>query len=131
MLQRHDDSCGRRLPTANVAVNRIRVEVDGVACLDVVHGFAMPHIKRAREQIEKLAACMLMRAGRAALLDRQKLGEVGIELSVWNVITQTLKVVRRSVSAGLRQTHALIAAMNAEKRLRLRIEEVAQVFGED
>ena len=115
---------------ADIAVNRVRVEVDRVARFDVVRGLAMPDVERARKQIKKLAAGMLMRTRHTALLHRQKLREVGIELPVRNVIAQALEEVRRVVGAGLRQAHALVASMHAKQRLRLRFEEVAQIFGE-
>ena len=115
---------------AHVAVNRVRIEVDGVTRCHMVRRFPMPHIKRPRQEIEKLAADMLMRARHAALLHRQKLREIGIELPVRNVIAQALEEVRRIVGAGLRQAYALVAAMHSKQRLRLRLEEVGQVLGE-
>ena len=97
----------------------------------MVRGLPVPHIERAREQIKKLASCMLMRTRHAAFLHRQKLRKVRIELPVRNLIAQALEEVRRVVGAGLRQAHALVAPMHTKQRLRLWIEEVAQILRED
>src|SRR6266566_9155196 len=130
MLQRHNHGCGGRFSDAEITVNRVRIEVYRVARFDAVRDLAMPDIERSRQQIKKLAASVLMRAGHTAFFYWQKLREVGIELPVGNVITQALEEVRGVVDTGLRQAHALIASMHAKQRSRFRLKKVAQIFGE-
>src|ERR1700759_5288465 len=120
MLQRHDHRRGRGLACANVAVNGMRVEVDGIPGFDMMCRLAMPDVKRPRQKIKKLTAGMLMRPWQTALLHWEKLGEVRVELAVGNKVAQALEEVRRIVGAGLWQAHTLIAAMHPEQRLRLR-----------
>src|ERR1700727_66180 len=129
MLERYDYGRGRRLACAYVAVNRVCVEVDRVACFNLMGRLAVPDIERSREQIEKLATSVLMRTWYAALLQGQELRIVRIELPIRYMIAETLEEICRVIGSGLRQSHALVAAMHPEQRLRLRIEEVAQVFG--
>src|ERR1700722_19099095 len=111
MLQRHNHRCGGRFSSAEIAVNCVRIEVDRVARFDVMCDLAMADVERSREQIKKLTAGGLMGTGHAALLHREKLREVGIELPVGNVIAQTFKEVRGIIGAGLRQAHALVPSM--------------------
>src|SRR5437868_3717599 len=103
MLKRHNHCCGRHLSDAEIAVDGVRIEVNGVASLHAVRDLAMTHIKSSRQQIEKLTAGVLMRARHTAFFQRQELREVWIELPVGHVITQALEEIRWIVDTGLRQ----------------------------
>src|ERR1700722_2066879 len=131
MLKGYDYGRGGRLACAHVAMNRVCVEVDRVACLNLMGRLTVPDIKRSREQIEKLATGVLMRPWHAPLLQGQELCVVRIELPVRYMVAETLEEVCRVVGSGLRQPHSLVPAMHPEQCLRLRIEEVAQIFRED
>jgi hypothetical protein len=128
MLQRHNHRCGSHFAGADVAVNSVCVEVDCVACFDVVRCLTVPDIERSRQQIKKLATGVLVCPRHTAILLGEKLREIRIELAVRNQVPQALKEVRRVIGAGLRQAHSLVAAMHPEQRLRLRVEKVAQVL---
>src|SRR5258705_2928409 len=114
MLQRHNHRRGRRFSNAKIAVNRVCIEIDGITSFDMVGELPMTNIETSRQQIEKLATGMLMRARHASFLQRQKLREVGIKLSIRHVIPQALKEIRRIVDSGLRKAHALVASMHSK-----------------
>src|SRR6266699_1902652 len=101
MLQRHNHGCGGRFSDAEITVNRVRIEVDRVARFDAVGDLAMPDIERSRQQIKKLAAAVLMRAGHAAFLDWRRLRAVALELPAGHLIPQALEEVRGVVATGL------------------------------
>src|ERR1700678_4192980 len=82
LLESHDEGgCGSGAG-ALVAVDGGCVEVDGVAGFYGVGGIAVADFERAREDVEKLAAEVLVGARLAAGLGREELGEVGVKLAV-------------------------------------------------
>ena len=131
LLQGDDEGSGGGVAYADVAVDSVGVEVDGVACFDVVGNLSVPDVELTGEQEEELAADVLVGAGFAVALVGEELGEVGVEQAVGDEVTEALEVVGRVGDAGLRQTHALLAAMDTEEGLGFGIEEVAEVFRED
>jgi len=80
--------------------------------------------------IEELEATMLVEVGVGAFAGLE-LGEVGIELAVGNEIAEALEEVVRILCSGLRESHAVLDAMDAEDGLRSGIEEVVEVLAED
>ena len=76
---------------------------------------AVVHAERAGEHVEELAAGVLVRADGWPAFGGQELGEVGVDLAVGHQVAEALKEVGRVVDAGLRQAHAVLAAMDAEE----------------
>lgn len=130
-LQCDDQRAGWGVAVADVAVRGFGVEVNGVAGFDVVRRLAVAYFERAGEEIEELAAGVLVRSRHTRGLEGKELGKVGVELAVGHEVAEALEEVGGVVDAGLRKAHSLAAPVDAEERLRLRLEEVAEVLGED
>ena len=75
---------------------------------------AVMNFKLPFEKIKKLVARMHVRTGVRIVGARDEFGKIGVHVPVGNHIGQTLKVIGRGVHTGLRQTHALFAAMDLE-----------------
>lgn len=128
LLQRNDNCICCNVPATEIAVNRVGIEINSIARLEMVGRLTMPYGERAGEEVKKLAAKMLMGARFTASLWRQKLRKVRIELTIRNEVTEALKEVRRLFHTRLGQTNSILLAMDAEESLGLWIEEVAQVL---
>ncbi len=124
-------AAGGDLSPAKVGVDGACVEVDGVALFDVVRDLAVADVEFTREQVEELEANMLMRLGFSPGLGGEELGEVGVELAVWHEVAEAFEEVAGVFDAALGQANALLGAVDAEELLGLRLEEIAEVFGED
>jgi len=131
LLQGYDERGRGGLADTDVAVDSVGVEVDSVAGLDVVRDLAVLDVEVSGEEVEELAAGVLVGAGFAVALVREKFGEVGVEETVGNEVAEGLEEVGGVRHAGLGQAYALLAAMHAEEGVGFGIEEVAEVFGED
>jgi len=92
--------------------------------------FAMMQFEFAIEDVEKLVARMHVRPRLPGLLQGNEFGEVRVHVTVGDHVAEALKKVRRIFDAGLRQTHAILAAMDPEHRLRFCLEEVGQILRE-
>src|SRR5665213_1052448 len=108
-----------------------RVEVDGVAGGNLMHGGAMLDGKRSGQYEEELAAEVLVAACLASRGGGQELGKVGVELAVRDKVAQALKKVAGVFDACLRQTDAVLAAVDAEECLGLGLKKVIEVLRED
>ena len=92
---------------------------------------AVLDVQVAGEQVEELAANVLVGAGFAVALVGEKLREVGIEQAVGDEVAEALEEIGGVGYAALREANALLAAVDAEERFGFGIEEVAEVFRED
>ncbi len=92
---------------------------------------AVANLKVSLKKIEELVAGMDVGANVGAFASGDKFGKVGVELAVGDHVGQALEVVSRVVDAGLGEADALGAAMDAEERVGLGLEEVGEVAAED
>jgi hypothetical protein len=130
-LEKGDDEGGRRLvPKARVAVDGRGVEIDGIAGAEFVDGFTVLDGEAALHDVEELEATVLVEVvvGELAGLE---LGEVGIELAIRNEVAKALEIVARILDAGLRETHTVGGAVDAEEREGDGAEEVIEILAED
>ena len=130
LLHGDDDGLGRRVACATVAVDGIGVEVDGIAGFEVVIRLTVTYVEVAGENVEELAAKVLVGTSFLAKLKWEKFGEVGVELAVWDKVAKALEEVGGVFHAGLGQADTILLAVNPEEGLWLWIKEVAEVFGE-
>src|SRR5690349_11105358 len=89
----------------------------------------MSNLKLSGGDKEELTAFVAMRSDFA--LAREKLCEIGVELPVGDEVAETFKIVVGVSGSGFREAKTFCTTMNAKESLRLRLEEVAEVFGED
>jgi hypothetical protein len=91
----------------------------------------LPDLKLAIEHIEKLISRMHVRLGLHLLGEGDKLGEIGVHMAVGHHVSKALEVVGGGGNSGLRQPHALLAAVNPEDGVGLGLEKIGEVLGKD
>ena len=108
-----------------------RIEVHAVARLEGVGVVAVTNLQIALEQVQELITGVNVRAHLCRFSARNKLGKIRVELAIGNHIREALEIVGRVIDAGLGQTDTLRTAMQAEERMRLRLEEVGEIAAKD
>ena len=107
------------------------VEVDGVALAEGAAVFAVVEREFAVEDVEEFESGVHVRLGFVGRRDGNELSEVWVHVAIGNHVAEAFKVVGGIVGAGLRETYAFFAPVDAEHGLRLGLEEVREIFGKN
>jgi hypothetical protein len=127
-MHSHDECVCRFFAGTDIGVRGAGIEIDSISGAEGAVVLSVVEFEFALEDIEELVTRMHVSTRLLCPFERNELRKVGVHVSIGDHVAEAFEVVRWLLNAGLRESDAVFATVNAEHGLRFRFKEVGEVL---